>query len=297
MEEMQPKLLDLIPNERGWGVTANDREMVIGGGFGVREEKKLELRLGLPGEEDWNANRKKTEGLCANVKPSFSLGLFGAPQTKQEAGLVTGEAQKIQAKADKQTSIVERKAIAHAATPPAATPLPSNSRAANAPVVGWPPVRSFRRNLASTSKTVLKPQKWASGTCAKFENSTKGLFVKINMDGVPIGRKIDLKAYDSYDKLSSAVDQLFRGLLADQRSEIGTEKNVEEKGRAIQGLLDGSGEYTLVYEDDEGDKMLVGDVPWEMFVSTAKRLRVLKSSDLSASTLRTTSRKRAATEC
>ncbi|KAJ3702289.1 hypothetical protein LUZ61_005994 [Rhynchospora tenuis] len=296
MEEMQPKLLDLIPNERGWGVKANDRERKIGGGFGVREEKKLELRLGLPGEEDWNANRKKTEGLCANVNPPFSLGLFGASQTKQE-GLITGEAQKIHAKADNQTSIVERKAIAHAATSPAAAPLPSNSRAANAPVVGWPPVRSFRRNLASTSKTVLEPQKWASGTSAKFDNSTKGLFVKINMDGVPIGRKIDLKAYDSYDKLSSAVDQLFRGLLADQRSEIGTEKNVEEKGKAIQGLLDGSGEYTLVYEDDEGDKMLVGDVPWEMFVSTAKRLRVLKSSDLSASTLRTTSRKRAATEC
>lgn len=38
--------------------------------------------------------------------------------------------------------------------------------------------------------------------------------MKINMDGVPIGRKIDLNAYDSYEKLSSAVDELFRGLLA-----------------------------------------------------------------------------------
>jgi len=28
-------------------------------------------------------------------------------------------------------------------------------------------------------------------------------------------------------------------------------------------LLDGSGEYTLVYEDNEGDRMLVGDVPWK----------------------------------
>jgi auxin-responsive protein IAA len=52
-------------------------------------------------------------------------------------------------------------------------------------------------------------------------------------------------------------------LNADQRVEIGTEKNVEEKGRAIKGINDGSREYTLVYEDDEGDKMLVGDVPWE----------------------------------
>lgn len=31
----------------------------------------------------------------------------------------------------------------------------------------------------------------------------------------------------------------------------------------IGGLLDGSGEYTLVYEDHEGDRMLVGDVPWQ----------------------------------
>ena len=31
---------------------------------------------------------------------------------------------------------------------------------------------------------------------------------------------------------------------------------------AISGLLDGTGEYTLVYEDYEGDRVLVGDVPW-----------------------------------
>lgn len=46
------------------------------------------------------------------------------------------------------------------------------------------------------------------------ENCHKGLFVKINMDGVPIGRKVDLKACESYEKLSCAVDELFRGLLA-----------------------------------------------------------------------------------
>lgn len=31
----------------------------------------------------------------------------------------------------------------------------------------------------------------------------------------------------------------------------------------IGGLLDGNREYTLVYEDNEGDRMLVGDVPWQ----------------------------------
>jgi hypothetical protein len=85
MEEMQPKLLDLIPNEKSWGLKGKGKETEISGGYGVREEKKLELRLrlGLPSEEDWNINKEKTEGLHANVKSSLSLGLFGS-QTKQE---------------------------------------------------------------------------------------------------------------------------------------------------------------------------------------------------------------------
>lgn len=47
-----------------------------------------------------------------------------------------------------------------------------------------------------------------------FQIPKSGLFVKINMDGIPIGRKIDLAAYKSYEKLSSAIDDLFRDLLA-----------------------------------------------------------------------------------
>lgn len=40
-------------------------------------------------------------------------------------------------------------------------------------------------------------------------------------------------------------------------------KDKDDGGKEIGGLLDGSGEYTLVYEDNEGDRMLVGDVPWK----------------------------------
>lgn len=51
-------------------------------------------------------------------------------------------------------------------------------------------------------------------------------------------------------------------LFAAQKSSCGVE--VEGGGeKGIGGLLDGSGEYTLVYEDNEGDRMLVGDVPWK----------------------------------
>lgn len=171
--------------------------------------------------------------------------------------------------------------------------------AAAAPVVGWPPVRAFRRNLASSSSS--KPSREPSGQRGKepasaggkaVEPGNKGLFVKINMDGVPIGRKIDLGAHAGYDTLSAAVDHLFRGLLAAQTSGSGGER------QAVAGILNGGGgEYTLVYEDDEGDQMLVGDVPWPMFIATARRLRVLRSSDLNPSSLRAANRKRAAAEC
>ena len=44
-------------------------------------------------------------------------------------------------------------------------------------------------------------------------------------------------------------------------SEVSGVRGAEEK--LFSGLLDGTGEYALVYEDDEGDRMLVGDVPWQ----------------------------------
>jgi len=97
------------------------------------------------------------------------------------------------------------------------------NRTAPGPVVGWPPIRSFRKNLATSSSSKPSPPESqtqqhmhnnvAAGKKPIDNNYGKGLFVKINMDGVPIGRKVDLNAYHSYQNLSSAVDELFRGLL------------------------------------------------------------------------------------
>ncbi|KAE8730656.1 Primosome PriB/single-strand DNA-binding, putative isoform 1 [Hibiscus syriacus] len=38
-------------------------------------------------------------------------------------------------------------------------------------------------------------------------------------------------------------------------------------------------EYAPTYEDKDGDWMLVGDVLWEMFISSCKRLRIMKGSE------------------
>ncbi|XP_021765354.1 auxin-responsive protein IAA26-like [Chenopodium quinoa] len=324
MSESSPKLLDLINgnnknSEKIYGLSSSSSS--------CNEENKLELRLGLPGDNgNWSAkqglkSREREESLlslgyfnggvirCGKEQNHKSWTSSSTTTTINSAFLQNHHQEKqqyqtcpkqangltVMVKDSSQpccTRIAELQSAEKKAFSPSsaltAVPNTSQKRAAPTPVVGWPPIRSFRKNLASSSsgKSVPEPQsaipsKPVNEKPAK-DNSHKGLFVKINMDGVPIGRKVDLSVHNNYDSLSSSVDELFRGLLAAQRdSSAGAIDNIQQEQEPITGLLDGSGEYTLVYEDNEGDRMLVGDVPWHMFVSTVKRLRVLKSSDLS----------------
>ncbi|OIT05253.1 PREDICTED: auxin-responsive protein IAA26-like [Nicotiana attenuata] len=269
-------------------------------GYSTNEEKKLELRLGPP-NGDWSKEKDETlfpfgYNISTNngsqVKQQKFSSFLQLQSTPQKQSVMTQESLQT-AGCIKTVNDAEKKAFSPATkTGPVPNSAQKRTAPAPAPVVGWPPIRSFRKNIASSSSS-LKPVTESQNVVPNksdankkpMEICQKGLFVKINMDGIPIGRKVDLKAYDSYDKLSSAVDELFRGLLAAQSDQSGGGKEKKEEGeKAIRGLLDGSGEYTLVYEDNEGDRMLVGDVPWHMFVSTVKRLRVLKSSDLSTLT-------------
>jgi hypothetical protein len=79
-------------------------------------------------------------------------------------------------------------------------------------------VRSFRRNLASSRPPPRSSSAQQDGGARKEGGergqNKGGTFVKINMDGVPIGLKVDLTAYGGYVELSAAVSKLFRGLLA-----------------------------------------------------------------------------------
>ncbi|CAN1169742.1 Auxin-induced protein 22B [Linum perenne] len=108
-----------------------------------------------------------------------------------------------------------------------------------AQVVGWPPVRSFRKNVLQQQQQV---------------------YVKVSMDGAPYLRKIDLKVYRGYPELMKALEEMF-------------------KFRAERdGYINGS-DFVPTYEDKDGDWMLVGDVPWSMFINCCKRLRIMKGSE------------------
>ncbi|XP_062206810.1 auxin-responsive protein IAA6-like isoform X2 [Phragmites australis] len=317
--ETLPRLLDLIPDEKEW----KEREAQGPGrsrntGFGDDEDKNLELKLGLPGLIEEKITAVPRDKGILQESPVLSLGYFPNPSKSTINTTTTGtkrgfldtveakaegcneQKQQVRAGCANELALEEKIAAAgerkkgccppppsHA--PPAASVRNSGNRTqaqgrgASAPVVGWPPIRSFRRNLANSSSSKQTPEPPNGETSVKTKlTSKKNPLVKINMDGIPIGRKVDLAAYDSYEKLSVAVKELFHGFLEAQKDISGAESawhGADEK--IFSQLLDGSGEYTLAYEDNEGDMMLVRDVPWNAFISTAKRLRVLRSSELS----------------
>ncbi|XP_022153621.1 auxin-induced protein 22A-like [Momordica charantia] len=108
-------------------------------------------------------------------------------------------------------------------------------------VVGWPPVRSYRRRNSFREKD-------------ESETTTKMSYVKVSLDGVPFLRKLDLVTVAGYADLGGAMEKLF-------------------------GCSIGCSKYTITYEDRDGDWMLVGDVPWKMFTESCRRVRIMKKTE------------------
>ncbi|XP_020582558.1 auxin-responsive protein IAA4-like [Phalaenopsis equestris] len=81
------------------------------------------------------------------------------------------------------------------------------------------------------------------------------------MEGIPIGRKLDLLAHDSYQSLIKTLRRMFRTKV------ICTELAQVPSSKA----------HVLTYEDKEGDWMMVGDVPWKLFLTTVKKLKITRA--------------------
>ena len=61
------------------------------------------------------------------------------------------------------------------------------------------------------------------------------------MQGTAVGRAVDLTLLRSYDELIRELEKMFE----------------------IEGELRTKDKWAIVFTDDEGDMMLVGDDPWE----------------------------------
>ncbi|KAL5068149.1 hypothetical protein RYX36_019036 [Vicia faba] len=182
-----------------------------------------ELRLGLPGSDD-----HEVEKLPSN----FSILRNNKRSSPESTEVESINKTKMNTSDDDDSNITNDDQ--------------DNAPPSKAQVIGWPPIRSYRKNSLQQKK-----------------GEEVGMYMKVSMAGAPYLRKIDLKVYKSYSELLEVLENMFKCTFGEYSEREG---------------YNGS-EFVPTYEDKDGDWMLVGDVPWEMFMSSCKRLRIMKGSE------------------
>ncbi|XP_061973950.1 auxin-responsive protein IAA34 [Populus nigra] len=94
------------------------------------------------------------------------------------------------------------------------------------------------------------------------QSKDRWAYVKVNMDGVIVGRKICILDHGGYSSLALQLEHMF--------------------GRqSASGLMlfQAGSEFCLFYKDREENWRTVGDVPWKEFVESVKRLRIARKSE------------------
>ncbi|KAJ8451117.1 hypothetical protein Cgig2_026926 [Carnegiea gigantea] len=81
---------------------------------------------------------------------------------------------------------------------------------------------------------------------------------KVQMQGVAVGRAVDLTILEGYDQLIDELEALFD----------------------IKGELRTRDKWEIVFTDDEGDMMLVGDDPWREFCNMARKIYIWSRLDV-----------------
>ncbi|XP_048137579.1 auxin-induced protein AUX28-like isoform X2 [Rhodamnia argentea] len=236
-EERETELRLGLPGGNNGGSGSDqgpDHQVVVGARKRVYAETEVDLKLNL-----------NLSSSCAPPPPPPSPGSDPNDQTTSSPN-----------KLDKKTLL-----------PCAASDIPVKPPA-KAQVVGWPPVRSFHKNMVAAQKSSTEDTSSVGAGAASF--------VKVSMDGAPYLRKVDLKMYKSYQELSEALCKMFSSFTIGGCESQGVKDLMSES--KLRDLLNGS-DYVPTYEDKDGDWMLVGDVPWEMFVDSCKRLRIMKGTE------------------
>ncbi|KAK9278040.1 hypothetical protein L1049_027597 [Liquidambar formosana] len=86
---------------------------------------------------------------------------------------------------------------------------------------------------------------------SKVQGGSTRSCTKVHKQGIALGRSVDLTKFNNYDELIAELDQLF---------EFGGELMAPQKN------------WLIVYTDDEGDMMLVGDDPWQEFCGMVRKI-------------------------
>lgn len=81
---------------------------------------------------------------------------------------------------------------------------------------------------------------------------------KVQMQGVAVGRAVDLSLLEGYDQLIDELEEMFD----------------------IKGQLRPRNMWKIVFTDDEGDMMLLGDDQWQFFCKIVRRIFICSSQDV-----------------
>ncbi|XP_030954928.1 auxin-responsive protein IAA32-like [Quercus lobata] len=126
-------------------------------------------------------------------------------------------------------------------------------------LLGWPPA-----NLNLKCSDTLNPRSKTEDCDEEadgVQSKERWAFVKVNMDGIVVGRKICILDHGGYASLALQLEEMFG-----RQSASGLR------------LFQAGSEFSLFYKDREENWRAVGDVPWKEFVECVKRLRIAQKN-------------------
>ncbi|XP_068657815.1 auxin response factor 2A-like isoform X2 [Aristolochia californica] len=133
-----------------------------------------------------------------------------------------------------------------------ATAAASHTAVIESDIVSEPSMASKSYASSGSGTGLEKP---AKNNCSSTRSCTK-----VHKQGTALGRSVDLAKFDGYDELTLELDRMF-----------------EFKGE----LVDPSKGWQVIYTDDEGDIMLLGDYPWPEFCLMVQKLFIYPREEVS----------------
>ncbi|PRQ40284.1 putative transcription factor interactor and regulator AUX-IAA family [Rosa chinensis] len=127
-------------------------------------------------------------------------------------------------------------------------------------LIDWPQAN----NLNLKNSNVISPRNIPEDCDEEAEgvqSKERWAYVKVNMDGIVIGRKVCVIDHSGYSSLAFQLEDMF--------------------GRqSVSGLrlFQVGSEFSLFYKDTDDNWRTVGDVPWREFVECVKRLRIARKN-------------------
>ncbi|KAJ3694504.1 hypothetical protein LUZ60_009984 [Juncus effusus] len=107
--------------------------------------------------------------------------------------------------------------------------------------------KEMKQNIMESPKEIQSKQNYSTRTR-----------IKVQMQGMAVGRAVDLVNIEGYKQLREEIEKMFD----------------------IKGELENRQKWEVIFTDDEGDMMLVGDDPWPEFCKMVRKIFIYTSEEV-----------------